>query len=282
MQSNGGPEFDCKEMEILCCTYGITHTMTPPYTPELHGIVERANGIIGNCIWALIYNADAPTEWWHLAADAAAYLINRSPHTYLNHKTPYKLWHGTLPNVSYIQVFGSCVRVLIPEDKQKKIQKRSWTGILVGYTSNSYKIYNPKTREIEKSRHVKIDKTKNVRDTVPNLGRKEHKTIEIETKYDLANIKNIIIHQAAMSNSKEITFDKAIRSLEAAHWRKAISDKLDIIKARNVWVPVNREKQKLIDTKWVFKKQMQPNGQIKYKAHFMCLWVQRQECLPAI
>ena len=72
---------------------------------------------------------------------------------YLN-QTPYKLWYGYKPNVSYLKVFGRKCYIL-KESRKAKFDVKGDEGIFLGY---SCKCLNLSTHKIIKSAHVRIDK----------------------------------------------------------------------------------------------------------------------------
>ena len=57
-------------------------------------------------------------------------------------KTPYELWKGRKPNISYFHIFGSECFILNTKDKLSKFDP----GIFLGYStvSKAYRVYNKK------------------------------------------------------------------------------------------------------------------------------------------
>ena len=91
-------------------------------------------------------------------------VINTAVHT-LNwvqlkdsNKTPYELWYGYKPNVSYLKVFGSKCYIL-KESRKGKFDVKGDEGIFPGnsYRSKAYKCLNLSTYKIIESAHVRID-----------------------------------------------------------------------------------------------------------------------------
>ena len=74
-------------------------------------------------------------------------------------KTPYKLWYGYKPNVSYLKVFGSKCYIL-KESRKGKFDVKSDEWIFLGYSckSKAYRCLNLSTHKIIESAHVKVDK----------------------------------------------------------------------------------------------------------------------------
>ena len=85
----------------------------------------------------------------------AAFLGNRAPHSAIGIQSPYKMLHGTEPDLRLIRVIGARAFVHI-ETYSKKLELKAVEGRLVGYSNNSksYRVYNPATRRIMESRNV--------------------------------------------------------------------------------------------------------------------------------
>ena len=73
-------------------------------------------------------------------------------------KTPYELWYGYKPNISYFKVFGrKCY--FLKESRQGKFDLKSEEGIYLRYSSKikSYRCLNLSTHRVIESIHVKVD-----------------------------------------------------------------------------------------------------------------------------
>ena len=73
-------------------------------------------------------------------------------------QTPYELWYGYKPNVSYLKVFGSKCWIL-KESRKGKFDVKSDEGIFLGYSckSKAYRCFNLSTQNVIESAHVKVD-----------------------------------------------------------------------------------------------------------------------------
>ena len=86
----------------------------------------------------------------------AAYLKNRSPG--VDEITPYERVNGVKPFLGHLQIIGARTWVHIPKEKQKKLDDRSWQGVLVGYErNNQYRVYDPLTEKVHICRDIAID-----------------------------------------------------------------------------------------------------------------------------
>ena len=95
------------------------------------------------------------------AVVTAVYLCNRSPTASVKDSTPYECWHKEKPDVSHLKVFGCNAFVHIPDQKRKKLDKKSIRCIFVGYPASckGYKLYNPETKKMLRSRDVSFMET---------------------------------------------------------------------------------------------------------------------------
>ncbi len=73
-------------------------------------------------------------------------------------KTPFELWYGYKPNVSYLKVFGSKCYIL-KESRKGKFDVKSDEGIFLRYSwkIKAYSCLNLSTHKIIESAHVKVD-----------------------------------------------------------------------------------------------------------------------------
>jgi hypothetical protein len=156
LRSDGGGEFCSNDFRDWLADSGITHLITPSYTPQLNGVSERANRTIVESARSQMYEKNVPLELWGLAVQCAIYVQNRSISS-TNNSTPYQLWHGREPDVSHLKVFGCLAFVHIPVEKRKKLQPKAVQGMMVGYcegSSSLYRIWDPAARELITSRDV--------------------------------------------------------------------------------------------------------------------------------
>ncbi|GJU66512.1 retrotransposon protein, putative, ty1-copia subclass [Tanacetum coccineum] len=90
LRSDRGGEYISQEFKDYLKACGIVQHLTPPYTPQHNGMSEKRNNTLLN-----------------MKAD----------------KTPYELWYGKVPNLSYLKVWGC--EALVKRDTPDKLQQRS-------------------------------------------------------------------------------------------------------------------------------------------------------------
>jgi hypothetical protein len=75
----------------------------------------------------------------------ACYLVNRSPSSTLDDKTPHKVWTGKKPSLTHLKVFGCEAYVHVPKENKSKLDKKVEKCIFIGYKDGlkGYKLWNP-------------------------------------------------------------------------------------------------------------------------------------------
>ena len=84
------------------------------------------------------------------AVETACYLVNRSPSSALEDKTPHEVWTGKKPSLSHLRLFGCDAYVHVPKEKRTKLDNKCERCIFIGYKDGlkGYKLWNPETRKV--------------------------------------------------------------------------------------------------------------------------------------
>ena len=82
---------------------GIVPQLTPPGTPQWNGASERRNRTLLDMVRSMMSQADLPLSFWGYALETAAFTLNRVP-TKSVEKTPYEIWTGKRPELSFLKV----------------------------------------------------------------------------------------------------------------------------------------------------------------------------------
>ena len=116
--------------------------------------------------------------------EIACYLVNRSPSSTLEDKTPHEVWTGKKHSLSHLRVFGCDAYVHVPKEKRSKLDNKYKRCIFIRYKDGlkGYKLWNPETRKVVYSRDVMF---REVKDFVKHeVLTKEPEKIEFELKED--------------------------------------------------------------------------------------------------
>eukprot|EP00253_Pinus_taeda_P025205 PITA_25205 len=103
LRTDNGGEFCSKEFEEFCKNCGIARQKTTPYTPQQNGVVERMNKTLMERVRNMLSGVGLGQEFWVEAVDIACYLVNRSPSSVLEDKTPQEVWTGKKPSLSHLR-----------------------------------------------------------------------------------------------------------------------------------------------------------------------------------
>lgn len=298
---DNGREYCSNEMNRFCTDKGINVKFTIPYTPQLNGVAERLNRTLLERGRALILEAELPKDLWGEAILCATYLLNRSPTTALtSNKTPSELFYGKKPNLKYLRTFGSVAYKHIPKERAGgKFEPKTESLIMIGYTHNGYKLWNPEKGKIELGRDVLFDETKNINDiskadkchcqntletetlvelsdseseinenelNEPNLGRGKRNR-KLPARYDDYEVN--AMSAVAYIDNVPTTLEDAKNRADYAQWKNAVDTELNMLYKNDTWTLTKRpEKAHVIDSKWVFKRK-ENNGILIYKARLV-------------
>ena len=132
IRSDHGREFENSYMESFCTRSGISQEFSAPITPQQNGVVERKNRVIQEMAKAMLYNKDVARNLWGETVNTACHTVNRVYFRPDTKKTPYELWKGRKPNVTYFRIFGSSCFILNDRENVGKFDSRSDEGIFLG------------------------------------------------------------------------------------------------------------------------------------------------------
>ena len=143
----------------FCNENGISHNFSSPRTPQQNGVVERKNRTLQEMARTMLCENSVPRHFWVEAVNTACYVQNRILIRPLLNKTPYELWKGRRPNISYFHSFGCECFILNTKDQIGKFDSKCDKGIFLGYleTSKAYRVYNTRTLVVEESIHVRFN-----------------------------------------------------------------------------------------------------------------------------
>ena len=129
--------------------------MLAPWTLQQNGIAERRNRSIMDCARTIMMEKNVATKYWKEAINTTIHTLNKVQLKKGTNKTPYELWFGYKPNISYFKVFGSKCYIL-KESRNGKFDVKSDEGIFLGYSTKSkaYKRLNANTNKIVESENV--------------------------------------------------------------------------------------------------------------------------------
>jgi hypothetical protein len=139
-QSDCGGEFLSNDWEMYLQRKGTIRKLTVHDTPEHNSVAERFWRTIFNGVRSLLSASGLPCHLWAEALRWAVWIYNRSPHTTLDGKSPFKKRYSSPPDLSRAWEWGIWVYVHRPAGKLETYASEGrWIGL--DDTSNGHRIY---------------------------------------------------------------------------------------------------------------------------------------------
>ncbi|GJW92555.1 retrovirus-related pol polyprotein from transposon TNT 1-94 [Tanacetum coccineum] len=154
-RSDRGGEYFSTEFSSYCESQGLIHQRTAPYTPQHNGVAERKNRVLQNMINAILVSENLLKNLWGEALLTACHVSNRIIAKKLK-VSPYEIWKGRKPNISYFRVWGCLAYYKVPLPNTSKLGPRGLKSVFVGYAkdSKSYRCLDLDSNVIVESRDV--------------------------------------------------------------------------------------------------------------------------------
>ncbi|GJX01560.1 putative ribonuclease H-like domain-containing protein [Tanacetum coccineum] len=143
-------------MDDFCREKSIKREYSVARTPQQNGVAERRNRTLIEAARTMLADSKLPTTFWAEAVSTACYVQNRVLVVKPHNKTPYELFRGFKPALSFMRPFGCHVTILNTLDNLGKFDGKSDEGFFVGYSlsSKAFRVYNTRTRRVEENLHI--------------------------------------------------------------------------------------------------------------------------------
>ncbi|KAJ9564196.1 hypothetical protein OSB04_000162 [Centaurea solstitialis] len=296
LRSDRGGEYLSDEFDNHLMECGIVPQLTPPYTPQMNGVSERRNRTLLDMVRTMMCHSSLPISFWGHALETAAHTLNRAP-TKSVEKTPYELWKGKKPNISFLKIWGCEVYVKRPT--LEKLKPKSDKCFFVGYpkTTVGYYFYNPEENKVFVARNGKFLEEKflsleNTRkdvdlqivdeeSTTPvvepeiqhnNVEPQSEPIEEVQTQ-DLRRSSRIrqepdrylgfLVSQDSGDLNEPTSYGEAVSGSESEQWQEAMKAEMQSMYDNQVWELTDLPQHcRAVGRKWVFKKKTDMDGNI--------------------
>ncbi|GKB07831.1 putative ribonuclease H-like domain-containing protein [Tanacetum coccineum] len=160
IRCDNGTEFKNRVMNQFCEMKGIKREFSVARTPQQNGVAERKNRTLIEAARTMLADSKLPITFWAEAVNTACYVQNRVLVIKPHNKTPYELFLGRKPALSFMRPFGCPVTILNTIDHLGKFDGKADEGFFVGYSTNSkaFRVFNSRTMIVEENLHVECDK----------------------------------------------------------------------------------------------------------------------------
>nr|GEZ72636.1 retrotransposon protein, putative, Ty1-copia subclass [Tanacetum cinerariifolium] len=212
--------------------------LTPPYMSQMNEVSKRRNQTLLDMIRSMMSQTTLPKSFWDYSLESAAHILNMVPTKKVD-KTPYELWHGQAPELSYLKVW-SC-EALVKRDtltKADKLEPIFVKCIFVGYPKETmgYSFYYPPENKVFVARNAEF-------------------------------LENSLIVQEASLQGHVVPQIVCVYTTNGL----ILNVKMQSMKDNEVWELVDLPPNgKTIGHKWLFEKKTDMDGSVHtYKAHLV-------------
>nr|GEX10698.1 hypothetical protein [Tanacetum cinerariifolium] len=161
IKCDDGTEFKNREMNQFCEMKGILRQFSLARTPQQNEVAKIRNRTLIEAARTMLSDSELPTTFWAEAVSTACYVQNRVLVVKPHNKTPYELFHGRTPTLSFMRPFGCLVTILNTIDHLAKFDGKADEGFFVGYSLNSkaFRVFNSRTRIVEENLHIRFSES---------------------------------------------------------------------------------------------------------------------------
>ncbi|GKC01822.1 putative ribonuclease H-like domain-containing protein [Tanacetum coccineum] len=158
IRCDNGTEFKNRVMSEFCKKKGIKREFSVARTPQKNVIAERRNRTQIKAARTMLADSKLPTTFWAEAVNTACYVHNRVLVVKPHNKTPYELFRGRTPSLSFLKPFRCHVTILYTLDHLGKFDGKCDDGFFVGYSLNStaFRVYKIRSRKVEENLNVRF------------------------------------------------------------------------------------------------------------------------------
>ncbi|KAJ9547812.1 hypothetical protein OSB04_020355 [Centaurea solstitialis] len=302
LRSDRGREYLSQEFIDHLREHGIVSQLTPPGTPQHNGVSERRNRTLLDMVRSMMSRTTLPKSFWGYALETAARILNNAP-TKKTNKTPYELWTGKIPKVSYMKIWGC--EAYVKREASSKLDPRSEKCIFVGYPKETigYYFYKPSENKVFVARRgdflendfltrtttgdtIDLEEIQEPQDETMVDTDNQH---DVEPQQDVEGNNEIQTIRRSSRNRQEperygyligsddtvddepVTYREAVSGLESDKWHDAMKAEIQSMLDNQVWDLVDAPIGcKVVRNKWVFKKKTDMDGIVHtYKARLV-------------
>ncbi|GJT44103.1 ribonuclease H-like domain-containing protein [Tanacetum coccineum] len=134
---DNGTEFKNRIMNQFCEMKSIKREFSVPRTPQQIRVAERKNRTLIEAVRTMLADLKLPTTFWAEAVNTACYVQNKVLVIKPQNKTPYELFLGRKPALSFMRPFGCPITILNTIDHLDALTKSmNYKPVVAGNQSN--------------------------------------------------------------------------------------------------------------------------------------------------
>ncbi|KAA0053505.1 ty1-copia retrotransposon protein [Cucumis melo var. makuwa] len=206
---------------------------------------ERKNRTLKEMMNAMLLSSGLSDNMWREAVLSACFILNRIPHKRLD-KTPYELWKGHAPNLSYLKVWGCLAKVPFPALKKTTVGPKTFDCIFIGYAQNSaaYSLSN-RMHDPEIVSETPVSETVDTPNLSCELELRRSKRQRTEKSFGPDFLSTFIVERRDEIDCKFTnlylidedpkTYQEVLNFVDSSMWKEAIKSKLDLLVMNHTW-----------------------------------------------
>ncbi|GJR98169.1 ribonuclease H-like domain-containing protein [Tanacetum coccineum] len=172
IRCDNGTEFKNRVMNQFFEMKGIKREFSVSRTPQQNRVAERKNRTLVEAARTMLADLKIATTFFGLKQfNTACYVQTKVLVIKPHNKTPYEIFLGRKPALSFMRPFRCPVTILNTIDHQGKFNEKADEGFFIGYSTNSkaFRVFNSRTRIVEENLHVQFsENTPNIAGSRPN------------------------------------------------------------------------------------------------------------------
>ncbi|KAJ9561641.1 hypothetical protein OSB04_006801 [Centaurea solstitialis] len=289
LRSDCGGEYLSREFDSHLRECGIVSQLTPPYTPQMNGVSERRNRTLLDMVRSIMCCSTLPVSFWGHALETTTNILNKVP-TKSVEKTPYEIWTGKKPKLSFLKIWGC--EVYVKRTVTEKLKPKSDKCIFVGYPKNTlgYYFYSPSENKVFVARNGEFLEEKflnheNTRNDVDLQIVEEDTPIpivepvtqpeiveEVKTQ-DLRRSTRVrqkpdtylgfLVSQDGGDLNEPTSYGEAVSGNESEQWQETMEAEMQSMYDNQVWELTGLPQHcRAVGRKWVFKKKTDMDGNV--------------------
>ena len=106
LRTDNGLEYYNKMFDEFCSREGIVRHITVRLTPQQNGLAERMNRTLMEKVRCMMIQSELPKGLWVETLLTTCMLVNLSPSSALDFKTPHEKWCGKPTDYNKLKMFG--------------------------------------------------------------------------------------------------------------------------------------------------------------------------------
>nr|GFA82263.1 Gag-Pol polyprotein [Tanacetum cinerariifolium] len=234
-------------------------------------VAERMNRTLLERATAMLATASLGKSFWAKAINTACYVINRSPSTAVELKTPMEMWTGKPINYLDFHVFGSpmydptahkivvsryvvFMKDKIQENDEGDSTTRETTSIQIEreFQSNDSSEVVPQ-HEVNETDESQAPATRTLNRERRRTGWQSNYVMDSNVAYCLLT-----------EEGEPSTLQEALNNPDAAFWKEAMQEEIKALHKNKTWEPVSLPGgRKPIGNKWVYKIKKKGDDQVE-------------------